>query len=608
MDKLNRIINTFVADYANASTGRESTFGKSLMNYVNTYLPYGSYNTIDTVEKLNPKFMDFQDTGSRKTEALSRHSISSSTEFNNDSPAAYFNIDTNFTQYMYANVQADKISRLRDYRVMAAYSEVSNALDEICDEIFSTDENGYIVKLKFKDESTPADTKQQIEEEFQNFIRHFELDERGWEYVRNVLVDGELYFEHVIHEEYTEEGILGVVLIPTELIDPIFGNVQNMITKGYILRKPIFDPKNPQKILDYQLIPLDKNQVTYINSGTWNENKTMRIPFIENCRRAYRQLSLIEDSIVIYRLARAPERLVFNVDVGNMSPPKAEAYLKRLMQAYWSKKTFDSSQGGTVNKFNPQSYLDNYWFAKRAGSEGTTVNQLAGAANLDQLADIKYFQEKLFEALKVPTNRINKEAAYNDSINMLREELNFAKFLVRIQQHISSGIKNGFITHLKLKKLWKKHDLKESQFNLVFTPPSNFYELREYQKLEIKSNAFNSMTQNESISKTYAQRKYLKWSDKEVLINREFLKKDREFEWELAQIQTAGPNWKIVTADGGGVEGQPLQGGGAMGPMPGGEGMPLPPDAGAPGGPAPDAAPPEFGPPPAGGAGEPAMV
>lgn len=585
-----------MADYGNSSTNRESTFGRSLMNYVNSYLPYGSYNTLENIERLNPKFTDFQDTGSKRIEALAKHSVSSSTEFNSDSPSAFFNLDTNFSQYMYANVQADKIARLRDYRVMAAFAEVANALDEICDESINNDESGIIIKCRFNDDKLTSQTKTKIEEEFQKFIKYFELEERGWEYIRNILTDGELYFEHVIHKEHTEEGILGTVLIPTELVDPIFGNVQNLMIKGFLLRKPVFDPKNPTKIIDYQLIPLDKNQVTYINSGTWNENKTMRIPFIENCRRAYRQLSLIEDSIVIYRLARAPERLVFNVDVGNMSPPKAEAYLKRLMREYWQKRTFDSSQGGQVNKFNPQSYLDNYWFAKRAGSEGTNVTSLPGAQNLDQLADIKYFQEKLYESLKVPSNRLNNESGYNDSMNMLREELTFAKFIVRIQRQLASGFKNGFITHLKLKNLWDKNDLKETSFTLEFTPPTNFYELREFQKLEIKANAFNTMTQNESISKTYAQRKYLKWSDKEVLVNREFLRKDKEFEWELAQIIAAGPNWKRVAASGQGVEGQPLaSGGGGGGFMPGGD-MGAPPPGGEGG-----EVPPEFGPPPEAG-------
>ncbi len=600
-----------MADY-NASTGRESTFGRSLMNYVNNHLPYQSYTVLDTISKLNPKFKEFQDTGSKRTEALARQSISSSTDYNNLNPGAFFNIDNSFTQYMYANIQADKISRLRDYRIMAAFPEVADALDEICDESFSKDDSGLYVRLKLTKEDIQKEIRKKVEEEFQRYIDYFELDRKGWEMIRSLLVDGEVYFEHIIHEKYPEEGILGVVLIPSELIDPIFGNVQNMLVKGFLLRKPVFDKTNPTKIVDYQMIPMDKNQVTYINSGIWNENKTIRLPFIENARRAYRQLSLIEDSIVIYRLARAPERLVFNVDVGNMSPPKAESYIKKLMNQYWSKRTFDADQGGQVRKFNPQSYLDNYWFAKRAGSDGTRVEQLQGGQNLGELKDLNYFLEKLYRSLKVPLNRLNKESAYNDSMSLLREELKFAKFIVRCQQHLAEGFKNGFITHLKLKGLWEKFDLKETYIEIEFTPPTNFFEMREVQKLEIKANAFNLMTQNESISKTYAQKKYLKWTDVEVLANKEFLRKDKEFEWELGQIQANGPNWKTGTAPapegaepaavmsgaGAAPTGMPGAEGGAAGGTPGGEEVPPPfgpapaAPAAAPAGPAPGAPPP----------------
>jgi hypothetical protein len=567
------------------------------MNYVNNHLPYQSYTVLDTISKLNPKFKEFQDTGSKRTEALTRQSISSSTDYNNLNPGAFFNIDNSFTQYMYANIQADKISRLRDYRVMAAFPEVADALDEICDEGISKDDSGLVVRVEFLKADINKDVRKKVEEEFQKYIDYFELTKKGWEYIRNVLVDGEIYFEHIIHKDYPEEGILGVITIPTELIDPIFGNVQNMLTKGYLLRKPVFDKTNPTKIVDYQFIPMDKNQVTYINSGIWNENKTMRLPFIENARRAYRQLSLIEDSIVIYRLARAPERLVFNVDVGTMSPPKAESYLRKLMHQYWSKRTFDADQGGQVQKFNPQSYLDNYWFAKRTGSDGTDVKTLAGGQNLGELKDLNYFLEKLYRSLKVPLNRLNRESGYNDGTSMLREELKFAKFIVRIQQQLAEGFKNGFITHLKLKGLWKDLELKETHLDIQFTPPTNFFEMREVQKLEIKANAFNLMTQNESISKTYAQKKYLKWTDVEILANKELLRKDMEFNWELGQIQATGPNWKLANAGTGGEPAEAAQAMTGAGPgptgMPGAEGEPGAAPGGAP------AAPPEFGPAPA---------
>ena len=579
-------------EYGNADTDRSNTFGRSLMNYVNSKLPYTSYSVVDTVSKLNPKYKIFQDTGSKRAEALMRQSVSSNSDYNSIDPAGIIGLDNNFTQYMYANIQHDKIARLRDYRVMASFSEVADALDEICDEVINRDRNGKVAYCNFPELELKDEDKEVLQGEFQKYINYFDLPNKGWEYFRSLLVDGELYFEHIIHKKYEHEGILGVITVPTEFIDPIFGNVQNMLIKGYLLRKPVFDKNNPTKITDYELVPMDQNQITYINSGIWNENKTIRLPFIENCRRAYRQLSLLEDAVVIYRLARAPSRLVFNVDVGNMPPPKAEAYLKRLMNQYWSTKTYDNTQGNSaVKKFNPQSILDNFWFAKRQGSEGTTVTELQGANSAWGMEEMLYFVKKLYKALKVPTSRLNPEDTYKDGVDILREELKFAKFIVRMQQHFAEGLKNGFITHLKLRKLWEKYDLKEANVDIAFNVPVNFFEMREAQKQEIKTKTYNDAIQSDAISKTYALKKFMNWTDVEVKANREFLRKDVGFAWELEQIKSGGPNWRDNIQ-----AGMPAAGGEAGGgapattALPGGGETATPPEFGpAPAAPAPEA-------------------
>jgi hypothetical protein len=231
-----------------------------------------------------------------------------------------------------------------------------------------------------------------------------------------------------------------------------------------------------------------------------------------------------------------------------MAPPKAEQYLRKLMSQYWSTKTFDSGQGDIVNKFNPQSMLDAFWFAKRQGQEGTSVTQLAGGANLGELTDLMYFVKKLYKALKVPVNRLSEESALQDPKSMLREELKFAKFIVRMQQHFATSLKQGFITHLKMTKLWESLEIKETDFVFDFNPPSNYYELREAQKLGLKLENYSNLSQNELISKTYCQKKYLGWDDHAILANRQYLRVDKELEWELAQITNMGPNWREQVA------------------------------------------------------------
>ena len=528
-----------------------------LKNIVNK-LPYQSVDFNKVLQDLNPKYDTFQDVGMRRVEALAKNSIFYNNEFNNTG-AGQVSVDGNYSSLVYANIEENKGGRLQDYRIMAAFSEISDALDEICDECINKDENGNIVNLTFRNSDLEDVKKNEIQEEFEKYIDYFQLDKKGFEVFRQILIEGEVYFEHIIHKGYTEDGILGAVILPSDLIDPIYDNIQNMIIKGYILRKPIFDPNKPEKIEKFDFIPMDENQISYVNSGIWNQDKTFRLPFIENARRAYRQLSLVEDAIVIYRLVRAPERLVFNVDVGNMAPPKAEAYLRKLIQEYWSKKTFDSNQSGQVQKFNPQSMLDSFWFAKRAGSEGTSVTQLAGGANLGELADLMYFVNKLYKALKVPLNRLNPESQFADGNEILREELKFAKFIIRLQQQFATGLKNGFITHLKLKKMYEEYDLKAQNLHLEFNVPTNFYELRESQKLELKATNFNNLASNESISNTYAQKRYLGWNDVDIKANREFLRKDAEIQWELQQIGAGGPNWRDdlegTTEPAGGIEG-----------------------------------------------------
>ena len=529
--------------------GRASTFGRNLIQYIQNRLPYANVAEPEG-DALNPKYKIFKQAGVRRAEALAKASISSSNPYNNI-PIGDFAKDSSFGDVMYANIQEDKAGRLRDYRIIAAYSEVADALDEICDETINPDETGWITSLQLKDIDLTVDEKELLDKEFHRYVEYYDLKNKGWQYFRQLLVEGEVYFEQIVHEEYVKDGVLGVINLPAEIIDPVYNNIQNMLVKGFIYRKPIFNKSQPNKVERVEFIPMDQNQIMYVNSGVYNETKNFVVPFLENARRPYRQLSLIEDAIVIYRLVRAPERLVFNVDVGNMPPPKAEAYLKKLIQNYWSRKTFDMDQTDVVKKFNPQSMLDAFWFAKRQGSEGTTVDQLAGGANLGELSDLMYFIKKLYRALKVPSTRLDpNDQASADGSTILREELKFARFVMRQQQRFAAGIRKGYITHLTLMGIFEKLELNEQNFEVDFNVPTNFYELRENQRLELKAGNFERLAGNEFVSATYSQKKYLGWKDRDILANREFLRKDAELMWELGQIQAAGPAWKEVAVAG----------------------------------------------------------
>ena len=578
-------------------------------------LPF-AYQIVDSLVRNNPKFHTFKDQASLRDAMLEDQSIFLSQpnidNYGTGTPGS-FSINKDYQAFVYASIDKDKGRRMMDYRRMAAYAELADCLDEICDECIVKNDDGDIIDFKLNG-SFSKTVQDEVTKEFRKFIEIYDLENTGWEKFRQLLIEGELFFENLIKEGKEDLGILGLMSIPSDLINPVFHNVQNELLKGFLLQKPIIGPTNSINSEDQQqLLFLQKAQVSYINSGMWNEFKTFRLPFIENAKRAYRQLSLIEDSVVIYRLVRAPERLVFKVYTGNMPPPKAESYIKGLMMKYWSKKTFNGLEQRVSNVYDPQSMLDAYWFPVDAQGKGTDVSTLNSAGNLGEIKDLDYFLAKLYKSLKVPTSRfLTPGDPFKDGAEITREELRFARFIMRLQAQFAMGIKDTFVTHLKLKGLWKEYKIKEQSLKIRFNEPTSFMAMRNQQLLKMKFENYNTATQSEAISKSYAQKYYLDMTSDEMQENREWLRKDAAMAWELAKITEMGPNFReqlaaaqgAAGAEGGGGE---ALGGGGGGGAPGAEGIPefgggeAPTEAGGEGEAGTEAGGPET-PPPGGGA------
>ena len=538
-----------------------------LMSSFLSRLPY-AYQIIDSMVRNNPKFYSFKDQASLRDQMLEDQSVfmhqPNVDNYSTGNPGS-FSINKDYQAFVYASLDKDKGRRMMDYRRMAAYAELADCLDEICDECIVKDESGDITAFELKG-SYSKTVQDEVANEYKKFVEVFDLENTGWEKFRQMLVEGELFYENLIKEGKEDLGILGLMSIPSELINPVFHNVQNELLKGFLLQKPIIGPTTSINSEDQQeLMFLQKAQVSYVNSGMWNEFKTFRLPFIENAKRAYRQLSLIEDSVVIYRLVRAPERLVFKVYTGNMPAPKAESYIKGLMMKYWSKKTYNGVEQRVSNVYDPQSMLDAYWFPVDAQGKGTDVTTLPSGGSLGEIKDLDYFLSKLYKALKVPTSRFLAPGdPFKDGAEITREELRFARFIMRLQAQFASGIKETFITHLKLKGLWKEYKLKEQSVKIRFNEPTSFMTMRNQQLLQMKFENYNTATQSEAISKSFAQKYYLDMSADEMKENREWLRKDAALTWEITQITQMGSNFREQLA---------LQQGGAAEGAEGGEGM-----------------------------------
>ena len=515
------------------------------MGYANRILnrlPWG-VQIMDNIAELNPKFERFSELLPTRQDRLSQMSVFEGPHQNDLMAVGNLIGDARFQAFMYANIDLDKGRRLAEYHNMASFPAVSDCLDEISDELLFKAEDNTYVKLDLygvKDKLA----KQEIQKEWEHFVDIFEFKEKGWERFRRFLIEGELYFENVVSENRKDLGIVGIVEIPTELIAPVYDNIQNDKIASFILRRPVLDQRT-QEIDHEDMIAMEKNQITYISSGMKNNDGTIVLPYIENARRAYKQLTMMEDSLVIYRMTRSPEKLLFKINTGNMSPPNAESYLARLQRQFWSRKAYDPHSGRTTNIYDPQSATDSFWFPLRDGAQQQTdVTNLTSNAKFGELDDLLYFQKQMYRAMHVPTQRLNPEYVAKDGAEASAEEVRFGKYIKRIQTRFALGMKNTFITHLKLRGFWKAFNLHTYDLDVNFNMSSIFEETRRQQYLDLCYNNFNQMSQNDGISNTWAQKKFLHLTDEEIKANVAWRKMDAQIAWEIQNITQNGPGWK----------------------------------------------------------------
>ena len=213
-----------------------SRTSSSYLDQLLAKLPY-THRIIDDISSLNPKYDDFSDLTKRKEERIAQQSVVVHKDPGSDTGIGSILVNKDYQLYMYSNIDVDKIRRLQQYRRMAAYSEVSDAIDEICDETIVKNQEGDIISMSIEG-SYSDDMKKEIRKEWKKFVSIFKLEDKGWELFRELLIDGELYFENVISTNRPDFGIVGTVSIPSELINPVYDNVQNGVVKGYLLRRP----------------------------------------------------------------------------------------------------------------------------------------------------------------------------------------------------------------------------------------------------------------------------------------------------------------------------------------------------------------------------------
>jgi hypothetical protein len=448
-------------------------------------------------------------------------------------------IGIQFEQYF-----GDKRGRVGKYREMSLFPEISDAIDAICDEAIIKDPKGNIVNLQINEEM-PEHIEEQVRDIWNNLVKNaYGFNEFGWDMFRKWLVEGELYVENILNDEGDE--IIGIKILPSFTMLPVFS--QNKI-KSYLQIANRTNPATPTDIgLTSQKsgqIVFDKDQVSYVNYGLQGENAIDVRGFLEAAIRTYNQLRNLEDSLVVYRLVRAPERRIWNIAVGKMPKGKAEEYIKGLIQRYKKRIIYDPDTGAMNSSQNIQAMTEDFWFAKNEAGEGTTVEPIGGGMNLGEIEDINYFLRKLYKIIKLPSSRWQDTGSSlfssGKSGEIQREEIKFSRFIERLRERFKYLLLNSFMTALKLKNIDDRY-IDMGIYNVTFNESNLFKEYKELESLETKFSVFGGIwpyvyrSDNETgfLSQEFAIKKYLMISDEDLQWNKELL------EMEKSKIQEGG--------------------------------------------------------------------
>jgi len=411
------------------------------------------------------------------------------------------------------NQARNEFEMIRRYRDMAIHPEVDSAVDEVVNEFIVSDAYDSPVEINLDNLGVGAGVKTKIRNEFEYLKRLLNFDNRAHEIVRTWYIDGRLFYHKVIDLDNPRKGITELRYIDPMKIKKVRQKIDNTpkdslakaAIKGTALEYEygtfvdyyLYNPKGFYKggvlgpIGDMSLsqgVKMATDSITFCPSGLQDLNKRMTLGFLHKAIKTLNQLRMIEDSIVIYRLSRAPERRIFYIDVGNLPKVKAEQYLRDVMSRYRNKLVYDAQTGEMRDDKKHMSMLEDFWLPRREGGRGTEITTLPGGQNLGELKDVEYFKKKLYNSLNLPPSRLTDDSkGFNlgKTTEVLRDELKFTKFIGRLRKRFSEMFHDMLKTQLILKGVISPEDwddMKEHiQYDYLFD--NHFNELKEIEMM-----------------------------------------------------------------------------------------------------------------------------
>ena len=447
---------------------------------------------------------------------------------------------------------------IRRYREIALHPECDMAIEDIVNEAITSNENKQSVKVITDGLEYSSAIKVRIEEEFADVLRLLQFNTRGHDLFRRWYVDGRIFFQKVIDAENTKNGIVELKYLdprkvkkirevrkrrPEGMISPTNVNIADETVEYFV-----YNERGIQGAASVQGIKVAVDTIAFCPSGMIDQNKNgLILSYLHKAIKPVNQLRMIEDAAVIYRIARAPERRIFKIDVGNLPKAKAESYLRDVMARYRNKLVYDASTGEIRDDRNYMSMLEDFWLPSREGGRGTDITTLPGGANLGEIADIEYFRAKLYRSLNVPVSRLEASQGFNlgRASEISRDELKFTKFVGRLRKKFTELFNDLLRTQLIIKGV-----ISETEWPLIrdsifydFLQDGHFAELKNTEMMRERLNLAREVRDyvGKYFSVNYVRRNILKQTESEIK------KMDAEIKKEIddgiissPEVQTTG--------------------------------------------------------------------
>jgi hypothetical protein len=470
---------------------------------------------------------------------------------NNDDGVDNYIASGFYGQYLdIEGVYRTEFDLIRRYREMSLHPECDTAIEDVVNEALVSDLYDSPVEIELSNVNASDKLKKAIREEFKYIKELMDFDKKCHEIFRNWYVDGRLFYLKVIDVKNPNEGLKDIRYIDPLKIRhvrqekkkkgnsniPSIANLQNLqniaeTSKSFYPEIEEYFTYNPQPNYTsgvisssggQKSIKIAKDSITYCTSGLVDRNKGTVLSYLHKAIKSLNQLRMIEDSLVIYRLSRAPERRIFYIDVGNLPKAKAEQYLKEVMHRYRNKLAYDANTGEVRDDRKYMSMMEDFWLPRREGGRGTEITTLPGGQNLGELSDIEYFQKKLYRSLGVPESRIASDGGFNlgRSSEILRDELKFAKFVGRLRKRFANLFTDLLRTQLLLKNIVSVEDWEQISDHVQydFLYDNQFAELKESELIGERLGLLSTIEPyiGKYFSQDYVRRKILRQTDSEI--------------------------------------------------------------------------------------------